>query len=116
MARLSQEIILNMAEKIIYEKGMEKTTLYDIAGNLNVTHAALYKHYRNKEDLFQKLALRWLEELRGRFSIGHRAQGKHQMMRFTTGFGSWPILRKNDTKPTEKCFYFIRIILNKMKN
>ncbi|HAA9905881.1 TPA_asm: TetR/AcrR family transcriptional regulator, partial [Listeria monocytogenes] len=27
MARLSQEIILNMAEKIIYEKGMEKTTL-----------------------------------------------------------------------------------------
>ncbi|HDU3116239.1 TPA: TetR/AcrR family transcriptional regulator [Listeria monocytogenes] len=62
MARLSQEIILNMAEKIIYEKGMEKTTLYDIAGNLNVTHAALYKHYRNKEDLFQKLALRWLEE------------------------------------------------------
>lgn len=62
MARLSQEIILNMAEKIIYEKGMEKTTLYDIASNLNVTHAALYKHYRNKEDLFQKLALRWLEE------------------------------------------------------
>ncbi|MBF2506181.1 TetR family transcriptional regulator [Listeria welshimeri] len=62
MARLSQEIILDMAEKIIYEKGMEKTTLYDIAGNLNVTHAALYKHYRNKEDLFQKLALRWLEE------------------------------------------------------
>ncbi|ECL8005622.1 TetR/AcrR family transcriptional regulator [Listeria innocua] len=62
MARLSQEIILDMAEQIIYEKGMEKTTLYDIAGNLNVTHAALYKHYRNKEDLFQKLALRWLEE------------------------------------------------------
>ncbi len=24
MARLSQEIILNMAEKIIYEKGMKK--------------------------------------------------------------------------------------------
>ncbi|EDO1165769.1 TetR family transcriptional regulator [Listeria innocua] len=62
MAKLSQEIILDMAEQIIYEKGMEKTTLYDIAGNLNVTHAALYKHYRNKEDLFQKLALRWLEE------------------------------------------------------
>lgn len=55
MARLSQEIILNMAEKIIYEKGMEKTTLYDIAGNLNVTHAALYKHYRNKEDLISKI-------------------------------------------------------------
>ncbi len=62
MARLTQKIILDMAGKIIYEKGMEKTTLYDIAKNLKVTHAALYKHYRNKEDLLQKLALRWLEE------------------------------------------------------
>jgi len=61
MARLTQDKILDMAEKIIYEKGMAKTTLYDIAKNLEVTHAALYKHYRNKEDLFQKLALRWLE-------------------------------------------------------
>ncbi|MDZ5759676.1 TetR family transcriptional regulator [Carnobacterium maltaromaticum] len=62
MAKLTQERILDMAEKIMLEKGMEQTTLYRIAQNLEVSHAALYKHYRNKEDLFQKLALRWLEE------------------------------------------------------
>lgn len=28
---------------------------------LGVTHAALYKHFKNKEDLLQKLALKWLE-------------------------------------------------------
>lgn len=62
MAKLTEEKIFSMTEKIVYEKGMEKTTLYDVARNLGVTHAALYKHYRNKEDLFQKLALHWLEE------------------------------------------------------
>ncbi|MGX7420513.1 TetR/AcrR family transcriptional regulator [Carnobacterium gallinarum] len=62
MAKLTQEKILTMTEMIIYEKGMEKTTLYDIAKRLGVTHAALYKHYKNKEDLFQKLALHWLAE------------------------------------------------------
>ncbi len=54
-------MILDMTEKVIYDKGMEKTTLYDVAKKLQVTRPALYKHYRNKEDLFQKLALRWLE-------------------------------------------------------
>lgn len=62
MAKLTQEKILNMTEQIIAEKGLEKTTLYDIAQNLGVTHAALYKHYRNKDELLQTLALRWLTE------------------------------------------------------
>ncbi|MEH7096924.1 TetR/AcrR family transcriptional regulator [Neobacillus vireti] len=61
MAILNKERILSVTEEIIIKKGVQKTTLSDIAKELGVTHAAFYKHYKNKEDLLQQLALRWLE-------------------------------------------------------
>lgn len=62
MAGLSHGKIFEVTEKLIEKNGMKKTTLLDIAKALGVTHAALYKYYKNKEDLFQKLALNWLDE------------------------------------------------------
>lgn len=59
--RLNKELILNTTEELILQYGFEQTTLSDIAKELSVSHAALYKYYRNKEELFEKLALRWLE-------------------------------------------------------
>lgn len=61
MAILTKEKIFAVTEEIIIRKGVQKTTLSDIAKELGVTHAAFYKHYKNKEDLLQQLALRWLE-------------------------------------------------------
>lgn len=61
MAILTKENIFSATEEIIMKKGVQKTTLSDIAKELGVTHAAFYKHYKNKEDLLQQLALRWLE-------------------------------------------------------
>jgi AcrR family transcriptional regulator len=61
MAILTKEKIFSVTEEIIMRKGVQKTTLSDIAKELGVTHAAFYKHYKNKEDLLQQLALRWLE-------------------------------------------------------
>ncbi|WP_141434269.1 TetR/AcrR family transcriptional regulator [Bacillus sp. 03113] len=60
MAILTEEKIFNVAEAMIMEKGVKKITLSEIAKALGVTHAAFYKHYKNKEDLLQQLALRWL--------------------------------------------------------
>ncbi len=61
MAILTKEKIFSVTEEIIIRNGVEKTTLSDIAKELGVTHAAFYKHYKNKEDLLQQLALRWLK-------------------------------------------------------
>lgn len=61
MAILTKEKIFSVAEDIIMRKGVQKTTLSDIAKELGVTHAAFYKHYKNKEDLMQQLALSWLK-------------------------------------------------------
>ncbi|WP_100486657.1 TetR/AcrR family transcriptional regulator [Sporolactobacillus pectinivorans] len=60
MAILTEEKIFNVAEAMVMEKGVKKTKLSDIAKALGVTHAAFYKHYKNKEDLLQQLALKWL--------------------------------------------------------
>lgn len=60
MAILTKEKIFSVTEEIIMRKGVQKTTLSDIAKELGVSHAAFYKHYKNKEDLLQQLALRWL--------------------------------------------------------
>lgn len=60
MAILTEEKIFKVAEDMIMERGVKKTTLSDIAKALGVTHAAFYKHYKNKEDLLQQLALKWL--------------------------------------------------------
>lgn len=60
LAILTEEKIFSVAEAMIMEKGVKKITLSDIAKALGVTHAAFYKHYKNKEDLLQQLALKWL--------------------------------------------------------
>lgn len=60
LAILTEEKIFNVAEAMIMEKGVKQTKLSDIAKALGVTHAAFYKHYKNKEDLLQQLALKWL--------------------------------------------------------
>lgn len=60
MEKLTQQIILDTTEKMIYQNGIKNTTLYDIAKNLNVSHAALYKHFSNKDDLFEQLTKQWL--------------------------------------------------------
>ena len=62
MKNLDQEKILISAENIIRQKGLEKTTMTDIAKSLGVTHAALYKHYKNKNELLEQLALNWLHD------------------------------------------------------
>ena len=60
--KLSKDLILDTTEAMIVAHGFEATTLSEIAKKLTVSHAALYKYYRNKEDLFENLALRWLIE------------------------------------------------------
>ena len=47
----------------IREVGFEKVRLSDIAKELNVSHAALYTHFKNKSDLLDAVSERWLLEL-----------------------------------------------------
>ena len=44
--------IVSQAFTVFLEKGFEKTTMDDIAGCLGVTKPAIYRYYKNKEELF----------------------------------------------------------------
>ena len=43
--------IINAAIDLFYEHGFEKASLRDIAGRVGITQAAIYYHFRNKEEI-----------------------------------------------------------------
>lgn len=47
MKTISREVILRAVEQLIEERGVEKTTLTQVAKHLGVSHAALYKYFKN---------------------------------------------------------------------
>ncbi|MFA5658106.1 MAG: TetR/AcrR family transcriptional regulator [Oscillospiraceae bacterium] len=47
--------IIAAAKKEFLEKGFEKASMRDIAANANMSAAGLYRHFKDKEDLFDTL-------------------------------------------------------------
>lgn len=48
---VSREDILYAAAEVLREKGVDATTMKDIAGRVNLTAASLYHHFKNKDFL-----------------------------------------------------------------
>ncbi|MBS3810894.1 MAG: TetR/AcrR family transcriptional regulator [Halanaerobiales bacterium] len=46
---------LEVAQKIIYEEGFYKLTVRNIAEKMDISEAALYRHFKDKEDILDKL-------------------------------------------------------------
>lgn len=60
-AKALREKALDTAEKIICKTGAGKFRLTDVARRLEVSHAALYKHFADKESLLDGVSRRWLD-------------------------------------------------------
>jgi AcrR family transcriptional regulator len=60
---LDKEIILNATEEVIRRYGPEKANISDVAKTLKVSHAALYRYYNGKTDLWNAVTERWLSNL-----------------------------------------------------
>jgi len=50
--------IINIAEKIFFMKGFVRTTMDEIASELEFTKPALYRYFKSKEDLYYAVVLR----------------------------------------------------------
>lgn len=50
--------IIGVAEKIFFLKGFNKTTMEDIAEELELTKPALYRYFKSKDDLYFAVVLR----------------------------------------------------------
>src|ERR1700683_5250036 len=58
-----REAILDVAIELFTEQGYEKTSLREIADRLGVTKAALYYHFRSKEDIVASLTEDYLGQI-----------------------------------------------------
>ncbi len=54
----TKENILHTALRLFARDGYEATSVSDIAGELGMTKGALYKHYKNKRDIFDSIVER----------------------------------------------------------
>lgn len=54
----TKENILHTALRLFARDGYEAASVSDIAGELGITKGALYKHYKNKQDIFNSIVER----------------------------------------------------------
>ncbi|MFS0723567.1 TetR family transcriptional regulator [Paenibacillus sp. 1P07SE] len=52
---------MDTAHRMVVEQGMEKVNLSKVGSELGATHAAIYKYFSGKEELWTELALSWLD-------------------------------------------------------
>jgi AcrR family transcriptional regulator len=57
----TKERIMSVSLKLFARDGYESVSVRTIAGQLGITQAALYKHYKNKRDIFDSIVARMVE-------------------------------------------------------
>jgi AcrR family transcriptional regulator len=57
----TKERIMLVSLKLFARDGYEAVSVRAIAGQLGITQAALYKHYKNKRDIFDSIVARMME-------------------------------------------------------
>lgn len=62
----TKERIFEESLKLFARDGYEAASVRDIAGKLSMTQAALYKHYKNKQDIFDSIIKRMKENEKNR--------------------------------------------------
>ncbi|MDR0200202.1 MAG: TetR/AcrR family transcriptional regulator [Streptococcaceae bacterium] len=58
----SKTEIMDTAECLLLKNGLKAVSLYDVADALQVSQPAIYKHFKNKQNLWAAVALRWMDE------------------------------------------------------
>ncbi|MHC9532184.1 TetR/AcrR family transcriptional regulator [Dellaglioa sp. L3N] len=61
MAKLTNDMIVNMTELLVAQMDTSEIKMTQIADALSVSHSALYKHFNNKEDLLVAVAKAWFK-------------------------------------------------------
>lgn len=92
----TREKILNTSLKLFARDGYEAVSVSMIAGELGITKGALYKHYRNKRDIFDSIVSRMSEmdyERAGQYEVpqlpidedieAYRKTSLEQIMKYT---------------------------------
>lgn len=90
MERLrKKEEIIDAAEQIYFQKGYNKTTMDDIASELELTKPALYRYFNSKEDLYLAVVLRAVKILKDTMMnyVNKKDKGLDKIL--ATGYAYW---------------------------
>jgi len=75
--RINRQKIVETAEVLILKYCRSDITLSEIATNLGVTHAAIYKHFKNKQDLWEAVSKKWFNEtIVSKIDVGNENNSK----------------------------------------
>jgi AcrR family transcriptional regulator len=69
----SRESIQDVARELFAQKGVQRTSLQDIADRLGITKPALYYHFRSRDDLVRSIITPLIDEGE-RFVSGHEGR------------------------------------------
>jgi len=75
--RINRQKIVETAEVLISKYSRSDITLSEIATELGVTHAAIYKHFKNKQDLWEAVSKKWFNEtVVSKIDVGNESNSK----------------------------------------
>ena len=70
-----RQAILDAAELLFFKKGVEETTMDDVAEAAELSKGTLYLYFKNREDLYHGIYHRGLEVLKSYFEEALRSEG-----------------------------------------
>ena len=73
--RMRRRQILEAAKRVFHNRGFSAATVEDIAQEAELSPAALYLYFKNKDDIYVSLNLQLLEYLSDRLEELHRGKG-----------------------------------------
>jgi len=88
--------LLDVAQKLFYQKGYDNTTIEDVLNIAGVSKGALYYHFRSKEEILDSLMVRMSEKIRAEIEpiINDPSLGVLQKLKKTYS-ASWGIKKEN---------------------
>lgn len=88
-----QHAILSAAFHVFATYGYRRATMDDVAKAADLSRTALYVHYRNKEDIFRSLAIRYfaeaLEDMRAALNVPGKTPAEAMMAAFVAKDGKF---------------------------
>ncbi len=73
--KMRRKQILDAAKRVFHNKGFSTTTVEDICQDAELSPAALYLYFKNKDDLYASLNLQLLEYMSEKFEGLYREKG-----------------------------------------
>ena len=61
--KINRDKILQTISVLIQRLKRSDITISQIASELGVTHAAIYKHFKNKQEVWEAVSTKWFDEI-----------------------------------------------------